>query len=216
MEIMVHGTDGDKECYSKIMEGDSFKTESNQLKCGGQLIDAMVRHPSAKKAGLQRHHVLALRLYTGSIYPLVNGPLRKETKPHPLMATCYFISEGIKKLRAVEDEHDPMEQRTFFRGMKDLKVPVDFAKQGGVEMACMSTTLRKDLAFHYSKSTNGLVFQVNARNFMSRGANLEFLSIFPNEKEYLYPPGTFMFPQSIKEETLGSPPDVSCGGGPLA
>eukprot|EP00662_Eupelagonemidae_sp_cell21_P029321 gene29321-biopygen100470 len=130
------------------------------------------------------------------------------------MATCYYISEGIKQLRAVERDDEPSAQRTYFRGMKDVEMPADFGKQGGVELACMSTTRRKELAFHYSKSTNGLVFEVVADSFMQRGANIAFLSIFPIEKEFLYPPGTYLKPKGTRYCPV-SLRDTAAAGAPI-
>ena len=111
---MTGGTHQDKENFLKITNG----------KWGdGKTLEALMQHPHARTAKLQRQHVLALRLYTSSSYSCINDPLRQEppTRPHPFAATTYFISDGIKKLRAVAanlaDAHTPV---TYWRGMKDL------------------------------------------------------------------------------------------------
>ena len=41
------------------------------------------------------------------------------------------------------------------------------------------------------RSDSSLLFRIRTRNFMQHGANLSFLSTFPTEAEYLYPPMTF-------------------------
>jgi hypothetical protein len=56
------------------------------------LINSLVEHPNAKAAKLGRHHVMALRFYTGHGYNAMNPPLRAGTKPHPLPTTTYFIT----------------------------------------------------------------------------------------------------------------------------
>ena len=47
----------------------------------------------------------------------------------------------------------------------------------------------------YSKSDGAsLLFKIKTKSFMQRGADLEYLSAFPAEKELLYPPLTFLQP----------------------
>ena len=114
---MTGGTPDDKENFRKIKSG----TWGD-----GKTLDALTQHAHAKTAKLQRHHVLALRLYTTSSYARINDPLRQEppVRPHPFAATTYFISDAIKKLRAVAanlaDAHTPV---IYWRGMKDLGAP---------------------------------------------------------------------------------------------
>ena len=44
----------------------------------------------------------------------------------------------------------------------------------------------------YSISANSLLFKIVAPNFMSIGAELQWLSAFPTEAEMLYPPLTYL------------------------
>ena len=85
-------------------------------------------HPNAKIAELDEGHVLALRMYTTPAFASLNKPLRASLSassaaaaasssgdasgggaasdaipPHPFPCTMVFISDGIKKLRAVEE-----------------------------------------------------------------------------------------------------------------
>ena len=39
-----------------------------------------------------------------------------------------------------------------------------------------------------------LLFKIKTKSFMQRGADLQYLSAFPAEKELLYPPLTFLQP----------------------
>ena len=79
----------------------------------GMRLADFVDHPDARVAALSDAHVLALRLYTTLVYKSINTPLRKlahtpaagsaSARPHPLPVTVAFLSEAIKKLRAVAE-----------------------------------------------------------------------------------------------------------------
>jgi len=68
-----------------------------------ETFDDFVNHPSARSAGLDAGHVLALRMYTTNAYRSLNVPLRntKRKGAHPFPVTILKLSDGIKKLRAV-------------------------------------------------------------------------------------------------------------------
>ena len=51
----------------------------------------------------------------------------------------------------------------------------------------------------YGTSEHALLFKIRCSSFMNRGADVSFLSAFPNEKEYLYPPLTYLKPTGRKE-----------------
>lgn len=86
--------------------------------------------------------------------------------------------------------------RVLWRGMRNLQVSKDFLARGGTELAPMSTTADLQIAVRYSRgSTSGvLIFLINAETFMQVGADLTYCSAFPEEKEFLYPPLTFLSP----------------------
>ena len=46
----------------------------------------------------------------------------------------------------------------------------------------------------YSRSQTPLIFKIKVDTPMSMGADISFLSLFPNEEEYLFPPLTFLKP----------------------
>ena len=50
------------------------------------------------------------------------------------------------------------------------------------------------VAVEYSMSESSLLFKIKTKSFMQRGADLQYLSAFPAEKELLYPPLTFLQP----------------------
>ena len=99
-----------------------------------------------------------------------------------------------------------------WRGMRDLRVTSTFLSEGGSEVAPMSTTSDVGIALKYAlrdvggsgdserRSNASLLFRVRTRSFMQRGANLSFLSTFPTEAEYLYPPMTYVRPTGPTHE----------------
>ena len=83
--------------------------------------------------------------------------------------------------------------------MRNANIPEEFAKLGGTELAPMSTTSDLRVAMAYSASKNALILRLNTASFMERGADIGFLSAFPDEKEILYPPLTFLRPTGSKQ-----------------
>ena len=67
-------------------------------------------------------------------------------------------------------------------------------RQGGTELAFMSTTTDLRVAVRYALSRHSLLFKIVAPNFMALGAELQWLSAFPGEAEVLFPPLTFLQP----------------------
>jgi hypothetical protein len=184
----------------KYHGGDFFQTDYDTGNTGRKLKD-FHQHEISLLAGLVIWHVLVIRLYTSSSFRLFNAPLRSlltnkgHTKSqHPLRFTVYMLTEGIKKLRAVEAERDPVGYNTekeLWRGMADMEVDVQgpFLSQGGTEMAVMSTTCDKEVALSYSRTGSGqypLVFKYKTFG-LSRGVLIQFLSLYPKEVEYVYP-----------------------------
>ena len=144
--------------------------------------------------------------YTTSSYSRINDPLRAEppVRPPPFAATTFFISEGVKKLRAVAAElDDATTEKTFWRGLRDLGISDEFQETGGTDCACVSTTACPETALSFAGSAMPLLFKLVSKDFMSRGADIGFLSVYPNEQEYLYPPLTFLRCEKIETETFG-------------
>ena len=85
--------------------------------------------------------------------------------------------------------------------MKNNSVDDTFLRKGGADASCMSTSFDLDIIGSYAKSANPLIFRIKVDSPMQMGADLEWLSCFPEEKEVLYPPLTYlkpMFTQKIK------------------
>ena len=171
---------------------------------GLRLRDFLER-PQASKAKLRLEHVLALRLYTCTpVSFALNGPLRafkrdesgelvrpiEMSSSHPFPVTIFLLHEAIKRLRDAEGDAVV----TLWRGVKNMEVPKMFLRSGGVEMAPMSTTYSLSTALFYSQSPHSVIFKIVTRSFMERGADVAWLSAFPNERECLFPPLTFLSP----------------------
>jgi hypothetical protein len=63
-----------------------------------------------------------------------------------------------------------------------------------VQLAPMSTTTDIGIAASYSISRESLIFKITTKNKLQRGADLQWVSAFPNEAEILYPPLTYLQP----------------------
>ena len=166
----------------------------------GMALEDFLKQQDARKAKLTTAHVLALRLYTSNSYWRINSPLRvgcTEANPHPHAATTYYIQDGIMKLRATR-AHDAAAARTFWRGLEDMGMGDEFLRQGGTEMACMSTTEDLQVArttfAKVGAVDNPLLMKVQCTSLMDCGADISWLSMYPGEKEVLFPPLTFLLP----------------------
>merc|ERR1719272_2276260 len=130
-EINANGTEEDRKNVRTLLDGTYTNPPDSkgapqtpeELAAQSKTIDELMQTTEAKEAGLMRAHVLALRLYTTSTYASMNNPLRTATTPHPLAATTYYASQGIKMLRAVAgslpNAHQPQD---LWRGMKDMTI----------------------------------------------------------------------------------------------
>ena len=201
-EFVAHGTPEDKANLRCILSG----TKIPGWACPGVSVDLLLAHSSARTAKLGRHHIIALRIYTTSSYSRINDPLRADPpqRPHPFAATTYFISDGIRLLRAVAaNQPDAYIERILWRGMKDLGITGQFLTEGGTDYACVSTTASQEVAvLNFAASSLPLVFRIVTKNSINRGADISFLSVFPHEQEFLYPPLTYLHCVKMERETL--------------
>jgi len=175
------------------------KIEDGEFDTGhdGMDLKDFSNHESSRAAGLQDHHVAAIRLYTSSSYPLYNQPMREGKSPHPIRVTMYCLAEGLKMLRKVGAKMDPegyAKTKYLWRGMKDREIDLEvFKVRGGTELAPMSTTSSREVADSYAgvgqEGHTSLLFRYTTKA-LSRGVLIDYLSMYPKEKEYLYPPLT--------------------------
>lgn len=205
-EFMQNGTEIDKKNFKTVMDGTYRNPPDDDDKLDNtppKTIDELMLSPDVLTAGLKRHHVVALRLYTTKSFESINKPMRANppTKPNPFAATTFFISEAIKKMRTVAAEKpDAYEKVVYWRGLDGMALSQRFATEGGTEFGCMSTSTSKDVAIEFSKSKHPLVFKFATDNPLSRGADISFLSVYPEEKEMLYPPLTYLRVEHIGVE----------------
>ena len=164
----------------------------------------------ARKAKLRLEHVLALRLHTATpVSFALNNPLRNFQRDGETGAdlegvlTVSVLNEAIERLRDTKGKVVV----TLWRGLKnmDLEEDSDFLLAGGVEMSCMSTSYDLHTALFYSHSPHSILFKIVTRSFMERGADLDWISCFPEEQECLFPPCTLLSPtgrtQKVKSPT---------------
>ena len=91
--------------------------------------------------------------------------------------------------------------------MRNLQVKGDFVAEGGTEIAPMSATSDMRVALRYALKphTQCLLMRFRIKHFMACGVDLAYLSCFPEEKEHLYPPLTFLAPSGhIQTIEIGS------------
>jgi len=172
---------------SFVSAGNGLRRDRKDREGLGMRLADFVAHRSARKAELTEAHIVALRLYSSAAFRTINGPLRDQRRdtPHPLAATVAYLAEAIKKLRAVDTDSRTLD---LWRGMRNLQSTEAFQNNGGTEPAPMSTTSDLNIAVGYALSEYSLLFKVVADSFMQRGADISFLSCFPSEREYVYPP----------------------------
>jgi hypothetical protein len=103
-----------------------------------------------------------------------------KSKPHPQPVTIAFLTDGIKKLRAVGAEaSDKLEGKDFYRSMRGARLTKEFLDNGGTELAPMSTSSDLSVALHYSgDAETRLIFKLVTSSFIDRGADLQYLSAF--------------------------------------
>ena len=114
---------------SGVYHGGALSAADFDAGHAGWVLQDFLDLPSSRHAGLQREHVIALRLYTSDSFRLFNTGMRNKTKPHPIRFTVFVLNEALKKLRKVVAKERPQEYnkvKVLWRGMKDMTL--DFAQ----------------------------------------------------------------------------------------
>jgi len=164
----------------------------------GHRLEHFMQKPQAIEAKLTEAELVALRFYTSHSFESINKPMRDMDRvdPHPLPGIVTNVQEGLKKLRTLgSNEASSKQTVVLWRGMSAMKFSDEFSNEGGTELAPMSTTTDVSVAISYAikKDTrSALLFRFVTRNNLERGADVQWLSMFPGESETLFPPLTFI------------------------
>ena len=103
---------------TKKYHGGDFRKEDYDKDNKGKKLKDFHSDPASVLAGLLIYEVLILRFYTSATYRIFNGPMLRllatdgQKSQYPLRFTIYVLTEGIKKLRAVEARIDEKEFNT--------------------------------------------------------------------------------------------------------
>ena len=124
----------------------------------------------------------------------------------------YVLDEALKKMRKVEVRQNPEEYNKtlhLWRGMKDKDLDLDKCKRmGGTELALMtlmSTTASRPVAEAFAAGDKGGILFHSLWKGHSKGVSIAFLSLYPKEEEYLYPPLTHLtFDENSQDEDPSS------------
>ena len=86
--------------------------------------------------------------------------------------------------------------------MRNVKVGDKFEDHAGTELPPMSSTTDLGIAsgYAYGDSKSSIIFRIITKNRLQRGADLQWLSAFPNESEVLFSPLTYMQPTGRKQK----------------
>jgi len=217
-EFETAGTEEDNMCLRYVLDEEAgtnrtpfqenlcldCDAEGSLLECrrradgrGMRLAD-FCSHPKATASALTEAHVAALRVYSTAAYRSLNNPLRvarEDRPPHGFPVTIALIHDAVKKLRAASAQADDAHaELDLWRGMQNRELPDGFMRMGGTEVAPMSTTSDLSTAVKYSVSRHAILLRLRTHDFIMRGADISFLSAFPAEAEYLFPPLTYCRP----------------------
>jgi len=189
-----------KDDYVRTGDGTYYIPEYVGEKRGMRIQD-FHRHPNAVACKLSIEQVIAARLYTTKAFLRINKPLRdleRKAKEEqvPLPVTTYHLNSAVTKLKTLHTKLGSKNSAVdLFRGMSNVALEETFMREGGTELAPMSTTQDLSIALKYSACGNSAVLlRVRSKNFKDRGSELGWLSAFPHEEEFLYPPTTYLRP----------------------
>ena len=185
-------------------------------------LNGFMKIKEVKAAGLKREQVIAIRVYTSVVYKYINEPLRNQklyrtykdqpNKPrHPLAAMVCHLFIGLKQMRRIANLK-PGEIIVLWRGLKNVDGFSELLKRGGgTEQAPMSTSRNMNVALDYGtydqgrSMTRSALLKIDVRNDLEMGADIQCLSMFPDEAETLFPPLAFLKPS--RNERVG---DAKC------
>jgi hypothetical protein len=193
-EFRENGTQDDKANLKHILAGTKWSTPTDD---GAMKKPAdFLEHEISKTAGLEEHHIVALRLYTSSSYQSLNDSCRQKKRStvngsNPFAATLWYIRDGISKIRIAQVGTGQLD---LYRGLRDVDIQNFLnSADGGTELGCMSFSSDKEVALGFAAGADTAAILLHVEtDAHSRGACVKFLSCFGHEEEYMYPPLTFL------------------------
>jgi len=133
-------------------------------------------------------------LRSKSKVPFLLELAKKLTKGNDYVTTIHSVNSCVLKLSKLT------KAGKVWRGIKDAKLPPEFwvpnelGVRGGIEYGFSSTTADKETAIMYAnagaKAGDAMTIFEMRMGMVDRGADLEWLSQYPHEKEVLLPPLT--------------------------
>jgi len=187
--------------YKDIHESLEAKRRRDEIYHDWVLNDFWLTEP-AQEAKLTKAEVAALRLYTGPAYKPINAALRQQNvEPWATtIACCYTAVLKLSFLSTPKRVYRGVKESQGFKLHEEFLNPKPGGFAGGTELAFMSTTADPKVAVFYAGTGPGSVFMIDY-TIASRAADTSFLSQFPHEKEFLFPPNTML--ECTRHETRG-------------
>jgi len=187
--------------YKDIHESLEAKRRRDEIYHDWVLNDFWLTEP-AQEAKLTKAEVAALRLYTGPAYKPINAALRQQNvEPWATtIACCYTAVLKLSFLSTPKRVYRGVKESQGFKLHEEFLNPKPGGFAGGTELAFMSTTADPKVAVFYAGTGPGSVFMIDY-TIASRAADISFLSQFPHEKEFLFPPNTML--ECTRHETRG-------------
>ncbi len=171
-------------------------------------IEVLLETLLAKRAKLTRAEIIAVVLYTGPMYVVYNGILRRYPKElydvfaksdNRFSTTIFVLVSAVQKLTRCVNIPDGT---LLYRGLGgSVELPDSFANadengcKGYTEPGFMSTTADRNVAVQYSgvkdKKPQASIMEIHP-NSIDRGADISEFSQYPGEKEFLFVPMSFV------------------------
>jgi hypothetical protein len=187
----------------------------------GKALDDFLASDEAQRAKLTRAEVALLRMYTGPMFRPLNNALRsqKESVIQPwwtciTVLVCAVFKLSFASTLSTEETDAPAAEpqsprsprspraagpKRVYRGLaadglgaEYCEGGLDFERDGGTELAFMSTTTDRSVAERYSRGKIVMSLELSST---TRAARMEWVSQYPAECEWLLPPLTALTPR---------------------
>jgi hypothetical protein len=155
-------------------------------------------------------------------------PAITDIAPYKFPVSIFWLTHALKILRVANAaglaggsggpsgglvQHEATAPQVSWRGLAKMVVTDAFLMDGGTDHAPLSATLDQGVALAYaigddSRNTPTLL-EIYSEDFMSRGADLAWVSMYPNECEVLFPPMVYLRPVGCRVERLPHPSDAA-------